>query len=196
MDDKGIIQQMADWARLRLDEIDAGVVAMEQRLRTIADEGQLQAHLALLEARKAREAYRIAFRNLSRATLNDAAARKEALDLAWGDFQRSADSWVAAAGHDIDDLKARARAQAEAWERILGEYRARLMERAEDGKARMRASVEALEEASLRQKETWRKLEAAGGTSFAAWSTALGQARDAFDEALKVTKRRFKEAVE
>ena len=183
------------WAKNRLDEMDAAIGAMEERMRTLTDTAQVQAHLALLDARKWREMFLVKLKDLRRAARNKPELNAQ-LESIWEKFEGAFARWVEGAGRYAEVLGARADAQAKAWSAVIENYRAELESRAKVGRERVTSGIQAMEEAAARQKDELRKLEAAGAASCAAWSDALARSRTAFDEALRKTREQFTKAAE
>src|SRR5947199_743864 len=104
------IQDLTQWAKARIDELDSAVTAMESRMASTTEAARLQAHLALLDARKWREGFRARARDLRRTVDSGAAQAKRDLDEAWNEFEGAFGRWVTATGQDAAELTARTRA--------------------------------------------------------------------------------------
>jgi hypothetical protein len=185
------VHDLATWAKAHLDELDATVTAMEGRMGSTSDEARLQAHLALLDARKWRETFRARVRDLRRTADSGAAQAKTDLDDAWNEFELAFGRWVGATGQHAEELQARTGAQANAWARLVAQYKTKLETGTKAAEAQVDAGLRTLEEAAVNQNQNLEKLQAAGAASYGAWVEALKQSRGAFEEALRATHAHF-----
>lgn len=182
------VHELTHWAKARLDELDGAVTAMEGRMASTTDESRLQAHLALLDARKWREGFRARARDLRRTVDSGAAVAKRDLDDAWNEFEGAFGRWVTATGQDVAELTARTRAHLTAWDRLIANAKSKFESRTNDAQAQIGGSLRALEETASSQSARLSNLQAAGVASYGAWAEALKQSRSAFEEALRATR--------
>jgi len=185
------VHELTLWAKARLDELDGAVTAMEGRMASTTDAARLQAHLALLDARKWREGFRARARDLRRTVDSGAAQAKQDLDEAWNEFEGAFGRWVTATGQDATELAARTRAQLGAWDRLIANTKTKVEAHATDAQDQIASGLRALEEAASSQSEKLERLQSAGIASYGAWAEALRQSRSAFEEALRATRAYF-----
>ena len=188
------VHELTQWAKARMDELDGAVTAMESRMASTSEATRLQAHLALLDARKWREGFRARARDLRRTVDSGAAQAKRDLDDAWNEFEGAFGRWVGATGQDATELTARTRAQLGAWEKLIANTKSKVESRVGDAQAQIGTGIRALEEAASAQSVQLQKLQAAGVASYAAWTDALKQSRSAFEEALRATRAYINQA--
>ncbi len=183
------VHELTLWSKARLDELDGAVSAMEGRMAETSEAVRLQAHLALLDARKWREGFRARARDLRRTVDSGANQAKHDLDQAWNEFETAFNRWVAATGQDAVELTARTRAQLGAWDRLLASTKSKIDARANEMEA---GGLRMLEDAASVQSSQLQKMQAAGAAAYAAWVEALNQSRSAFDQALQATRTYLK----
>ncbi len=185
------VHDLTTWAKVGLDELDAAIGTMEARMATTSEDARLQAHLALLDARKWRESFRARARDLRRTVDSGAAQAKGDLDYAWKEFELAFGRWIGATGEHAEELQARTRAQLDGWSRLVTQYKSKLEAGAKTVAGRADEAMRELENAAAQQRERMEKLQAAGSRSFGAWVDAIRESRSAFAEAVRATRAHF-----
>jgi hypothetical protein len=185
------VHDLTTWAKAGLDELDAVISTMEARMATTSEEARLQAHLALLDARKWRESFRARARDLRRTVDSGAALAKADLDYAWKEFELAFGRWIGATGEHVEELQARTEAQLNGWARLVTQYRAKLEANADTVASSAKDAMRDLETVAAQQRAHMEKLQAAGTRSFGAWVEAIRESRAAFAEAVRATRTHF-----
>jgi hypothetical protein len=186
-----------NWAKERLDEMDATLALLEGKVGELRDDTRANAESALADMREKGDAFRQAIKNETKA--NEAAwnRTKAQLEPYWSAFETNVEKYVEAAGqqgeHHQAAFRARADAQRKAWQEAADNLHTAAAEYAADrtevasAVKRMKADAEAAE-AKLA------KLSRAGTESWSALNTALAETRAAFDRANQVVYETLKRA--
>ncbi len=128
-----------DWARRRLDEMDAALTAMEAKSEALQGQAQEQAAGALAEMRRCRED----FDGKVNAAMSEGESAwdtmKGQMESAWGKYEAGFGQWVEAARSQGEAFEARSKAQLGVWQSMLEEYG----KRAEAAGAEQRQTLEA-----------------------------------------------------
>lgn len=187
------------WAKARLDEMAANAKVLESNLdkldasvRAQAEQGIAQVNQWIAEGRaKIKEV-----QAQGEASIADVQAF---INATWAKFQSESDKWVEMAKDQQASFRARAQAQAQAWQDVVNTYLQRAADVHAQNKAQAEAQVEQLKaDAQKAQADLNAKVEdlsKAGQASWAAMSQALDESRDAFVKAIEITAKRFNEAV-
>src|SRR5215831_12289070 len=109
-----------DWAKGRLDEIDATLASLESSAAKLYGGARAKADRAVAGMRQARDSFGKLMKEQAQAGQETLARSKEALDSQWTAFEGSLQAYIDAAGKEIDvqraAFEARAVAQGKAWQ--------------------------------------------------------------------------------
>ena len=187
-----------NWAKERLDEIDATLASMETRASTLQADAKKQTEKAVLEIREQREVFQEAIRKQKDESEASWAKAKSGLEANWTSFEGFVQNYHSELRQNEEQLgvtfMARAEAQRKAWQETLDSLRAKAGTFAAGKKQEADAALTHLKaeaDAAKSKLETQRK---AGGQSWAAFKTALEESRGAFDRATRTAVEAFKKA--
>ena len=185
------VHDLATWGKARLDELDATVNVMEARTATLSGDTRLQAHLALLDAFRWREAFYTRARGLRHITDREVTRVKSDLDHAWKEFELAFHRWVQLSGGYVAELRARTRTQVNSWMRFANEHSRNSAADIRIADEKRDNVLRTSKELAAKQIKRLEKLQHAGASSYRAWSEALSRSRLAFEEALQITQAKF-----
>ncbi len=192
-DDK--VHTITEWAKGRLDEMEATVKAMQEKGEKLQEQGQQQAKDAIAEAQRSHETFITQvqkLRNQGEAALTDA---QKTMNESWSQFEAGVDQWVNSTKSEQEAFEARAQAQLDTWQKSIDQYSKTASEAAADQRVQLTASVDELKaqaQAAQKQLDAMRK---AGASSWSAMSRALDQSRKAFEKAADKTQAQFDKAL-
>ena len=187
-----------NWAKARLDEMDATLATFESKAGKLQADVHARADKALADMRMKRDAFREAIRK--EKTAGDAAwARTQALLKAdWQAFEKSVQNYIDVAGKHAEQkqaaFRARAEAQLKSWQDVAHKVQQTAAAFSADRKADLDAVIKRTNAEAAAAKERLDKLSRAGSESWSALEKALAEGRAAFDRANQTVHDAFKRA--
>ena len=187
-----------NWAKERLDEMDATLASLEGQAGKLQADARAGAELALTEIRNQRDNYKRIIDNQKEATEANWIATKATLESDWKAFEASVQSFVDAAGEHIGAreaaFSAAVNAQVKAWQDAADRLRNAATGFASDRKAEVNSIVKRMKDDADAAQAKLDKLRSAGTKSWTALNTALGETRASFDRANQVAQDAFNRA--
>lgn len=171
---------LTDWARRRLDEMDAVLLAMEARSEALQNDASGEASGVLADMRRLRDEFD--------GKVKDAMAQGEAawstikqqMEGVWGRYEAGLDQWVEAARNQGEAFEARSKAQMDIWQATIEDFTKRAETTRAEHREALRTEIARVE----KQVEDARKnLNQAGAAGWSAMTQALKEARQAFETA-------------
>ena len=187
-----------DWAKGRLDEIDATLASLETSVGKLHADARVRAEPAVADMRKARDSFGKLMKEQAQAGQETLARSKEALDSQWTAFEGSLQAYIDAAGKQIDvqraAFEARAAGQRKAWQEAIDELHKSAAAFAADRRSDLDRAVTQLKTQADAAKVKFDKLYKDRGESWTALKSALSESRDALDRAYQAPHEAFKRA--
>ena len=187
-----------DWAKERLDEMDATLASLEGKAGELQADARAGAERALTEIRNQRDNYKRIIDNQKEATEATWIATKATLESDWKAFEASVQSFVDAAGEQIGAREAAFSAavnvQVKAWQEAASKLQNAAAGFAADRKAEVEAIVKRMKDDADAAEAKLDKLSRAGSESWSALNTALTETRAAFDRANQAAQDAFNRA--
>jgi hypothetical protein len=189
-----------DWAKERLDEMDAALALAEKRLGELKSENRAKAERALAEMRQQREAFNEAIKAKKDASEVEWRRTRKQLESRWIAFEAAVQRWVAATGESVaqqnEILIAQAEAQLNAWNAKIDQFQGKLQSSANEFSAARKREVEstlaAMRAEAEGAKARLESLKQSGKVSWSAFRKALAESRAAFDRANQTAYQAFK----
>jgi hypothetical protein len=187
-----------NWAKERIDEMDATLASLEGKVSEVQADARTKANQTLADMRKKRDDFRDTVKKQAQA--NEAAwiREKARLESEWNAFETEAKKYVETFGKQIEQQQATfkrlATAQVKAWREAADNLRTAGKEFAAKHQGEIDASVKQMEVGAAAAEEKLQKLNQAGMQSWSALMGALGETRAAFDRANKAAQEAFKRA--
>ena len=171
-----------NWAKERIDEMDATLASLEAKVSEVQTDARAKANQALADMRKKRDD----FRN----TLKKQADANE--------FETEAKKYIESFGKQIEQqqatFKLQAAAQVKAWREAAENLRTAGKEFAAERRGEIEATVKRMEVDAAAADEKLKKMNEAGKQTWSALMTALTETRAAFDRANQAAQEAFKRA--
>ena len=187
-----------NWAKERLDEMDATLASLEGKAGELQADARAKAERALTEIRNRRDKFQQIVEKQREANEATWVATKATLESDWNAFEASVQSFVDAAGEHIGAreaaFSAAVNAQVKACQDAADRLRNAATGFASDRKAEVDSIVKRMKDDADAAQAKLDKLSRAGTESWSALNTALGETRASFDRANQVAQDAFNRA--
>jgi hypothetical protein len=187
-----------NWAKERLDEMDATLALFESKVGELQGDARAKAERALADMRAKRDAFRETIKKEAEMSEADWNRAKASLETDWNAFEASVQKYIDAAGLKVEQQKAafrvRADAQRKAWQEAIEKIENSTAGFAADRKAEAESAVKRMKAESVTAEAKLDKLSRAESESWSAFKKALGETRTAFDHANQQAYDAFKRA--
>lgn len=178
-----------NWAKERLDEMDAILTSLEGKASVVQADARHMANNALADLRRSRDGFRDTVKKRAEASEAVWIGAKAKLEDEWNSFEDGVRKYVESFGKQIENQQAtftlQAAAQLKAWRDVAN----KLGNDAKQFAAEHRAEIDAAAAEEKRQK-----LNQAGTQSWSSLMAALTETRAAFDRANQAAREAFKRA--
>jgi hypothetical protein len=198
MSTQGNIHFFANWAKERLDEMDATLSSLEGRIAEVQADARDKANKVLIELRKNRDAFRDAIGKHSLDNESAWAGAKTKLETEWSAFEAEVKKYVESYGKQFElqqaTFKHQAAAQMKAWREAGDKLASAANAFAAERRGEIEASVKRMKADAVTAEEKLLKLNQAGTESWSVLTAALTETRDVFDRANQAAREAFKRA--
>jgi hypothetical protein len=187
-----------NWAKERIDEMDATLASLETKLSEVQADARVKANQVLADLRKKRDDFQSTVKK--QAEVNEAAwiKAKAQLETEWSAFETEVKKYVDTFGKKIEQqqatFKLQAAAQLKAWREAADKLRTAGKEFAAERRGEIETTVKRMEADAAVAEERLQKLNQAGMQSWSALMGALAETRAAFDRANQAAQEAFKRA--
>ncbi len=185
-----------NWAKERLNEIDATLTSIEARAGTLQADTKKQAENALSEIRTQREVFKEAIQNQKADSEAGWTSAKSGLEANWTSFEAYVQKYLNETRQDAKQLQvtfeARAEAQQKAWQETFDALRGKAGAFASAKKQDADAALAHLKTEADAVKSKLERRRKAGAQSWSDLKTALEESRTAFDQASRKALEAFK----
>jgi ElaB/YqjD/DUF883 family membrane-anchored ribosome-binding protein len=185
-----------NWAKERLDEMEAVLTSLEGKAGEMQADARDKASKALADLRKSRDVFREAIKKQAEA--NEAAwtSAKAKLEPEWNSFEAEVKKYVESFGKEIEHqqatFKVQADAQLKAWRELADKLGIDAKNFAAERRDEIDAVVKRMNADAVEAEKKLQKLNQAGTQSWSALMAALTETRAAFDRANQVSQEAFK----
>jgi hypothetical protein len=192
------IHFFVNWAKERLDEMDATLTSLEGKVGGVQADARDKANKVLADLRKKRDDFRDTVKKQSEA--NEAAwiSAKTKLESEWNVFEVEVKKYVESFGNQIEQqqaiFKLQSAAQLKAWREAANKLNSSAKDFAAERRGEIDAAVKRMNTDATAAEEKLQKLNQAGSQSWSALMAALTETRAAFDRANQAAVDAFKRA--
>jgi hypothetical protein len=176
-----------DWARRRIDEMDATLASLEAKASQIKATSQTKADQLIGGLKKQRDDFHAKVSEDAQAGEFALKAAKAQLELQWAEFERQVKTYFDTVGKEIEQQQATFRdiaaAQVRAWHEAADKLRAEANSVAAVSLTAVDAALKRINQEAAEAEARLQKLKQSGSESWAALSAALTESRKAFDRA-------------
>ena len=187
-----------NWAKDRIDEMDATLASLESKVGEVQADARVKADQTLTDLRKKRDDFRDTIKKQSEA--NEAAwdSAKTQLESEWSAFETEVNKYVESFGKQVEQqqaiFKLQAAAQLKAWHVAVDNLGDSAKEFAVERRGEIDAAVKRMNADAAAAEEKLQKLSQAGAQSWSSLVAALTETRAAFDGANQSAREAFKRA--
>jgi hypothetical protein len=189
-----------NWAKERLDEMDAALASLEAKLGGVQTDARVKANQMLTSLREKRQHFQETIRR--QAETGEAAwgSAKAKLESDWSAFEAQAKQYVELfarqAEQQHETFRLQADAQLKSWRAAADRLNSDAKEFAAERRSEVEATVRRMNADATEAEEKLRMLHEAGAQSWSAMMAALTETRAAFDRANQAAAEAFKRAAQ
>jgi hypothetical protein len=187
-----------NWAKERLDEMDAILTSLEGKAAVVQADARDRANKALADLVKTRDGFRDTFKKQAEA--NEAAwiSAMAKLEVEWNSFETELKKYLDSFGTQIEHqqaaFKLQAAAQLKAWREAADRLGSDAKVFAADRRTEIDAALKRMNVDAGAAEERLQRLSQAGAQSWSSLMAALTETRAAFDRANQAAREAFKRA--
>ncbi len=187
-----------NWAKERLDEMDATLAVLEAKTAEVRAETRVRADQLMAELRKKRDEFQSTLKKQAEAGEVVWERIKVQLEGEWKTFEAELKKYLEAVGQEIGQqqavFKAQLAAQMKAWREAADKVQAAAAEYATEQRKQIEASLARMRTDAATAEQKLEKLASAGNQSWAALNAALTETRGVFDRATQSVRETLKKA--
>ena len=187
-----------NWAKERIDEMDAMLASLEQNASGVQADARVRAEQLMADLHKKRDEFQDDFKKQTEAGEVAWSRAKAQLETQWNSFETEARKYVETFGKQIEQqqtiFQQVAAAQLKAWRDAADKMLSATADLATDRRADIDATVKRMQASASEAEATFQKLNRAGAESWASLNGALVASRAAFDRANQTAWDAFKRA--
>ena len=187
-----------EWAKNRLDEMDATLSALESKAGELETDVSAKAEEALADMRRQRDAFH-SYLNKNLESAESVWKQSMAqLKNDWATFEKDVQSYVDSSKHNVEQyeaaFKARADVQMKAWQTALNEALEAAVKFPQERKADVEKAIDGMKSEAKAAEARLEAMKKAGEESWSALDAALSDSRRAFEKATENMQEAFKRA--
>jgi len=187
-----------NWAKERIDEMDATLASLETKVSEVQADARVKANQVLADLRKRCDDFRSTVKKQAEGNEAGWIKAKAQLETEWSAFETEVEKYVDTFGKKIEQqqatFKLQATAQLKAWREAADKLRTAGKEFAAERRGEIEATVKRMETDAAVAEERLQKLNQAGMQSWSALMGALAETRAVFDRANQAAQEAFKRA--
>ena len=187
-----------NWAKERIDEMDATLASLENKISEVRADTRVKANQVLTELRKKRDDFRATVTKQAEANEATWSKEKARLETEWSAFESDVKKYVESYRKQIEQQQAifqrQADAQLKAWRDAAEQLGATAKKFAAERRSEIEAVAKRMDADAARAEQKLRNLNQAGSQSWSALTTALSETRASFDRANEAAQDAFRKA--
>ena len=187
-----------NWAKERIDEMDAIVASLESKAAEMQAESRVKTGQFIADLRKKRNEFEGAVKKQAESSEAAREATKTRLETEWKGFESEMKKYLEGLGKDVKQqqvvFQSQVTAQMQAWREAADKIHAAAGEFAAGHRKEIDATVSQMRADAATAQAKLQKLAQAGTESWSALSAALTETRAAFDRANQAAGEAFKRA--
>jgi hypothetical protein len=176
-----------NWAKERIDEMDATLASLEAKVGEMHAETKVKADQLIAELGKRRDEFQVRVKEEAKAGEAAWERTKPELESRWNEFEAQVKTYIESLGKQVQQQQATfqevAAAQMKAWRETADSLRDAAGEVATARRADIDAVIAQMKAAGSEAEARLQKLKQGGTESWTAFGTALAESRKAFDRA-------------
>jgi hypothetical protein len=187
-----------NWAKERIDEMDAALASLEAKASRLQADSKVKADQLIADLHKRRDDFEAAVKKEAEAGEAAWARTKAQLESQWNGFDAQVKAYIDTVGKRIEQQQATfqdvATAQMKAWREAADSIQDQAKKFSGERRADVDAAVKQMKADAADADAHLQKLKQAGSESWTALSAALAESRMAFDRANEAAWDAFKRA--
>jgi hypothetical protein len=176
-----------NWAKERIDEMDAALASFEVKAGEAKAESKVKTDQLLSDLKNRRDEFQALLKTQAEAGEAAWAGAKTELEKQWAGFEAQVKTFFETAGKQLEQQQATfkdvAAAQAKAWREAADKFREAAGKVATARTADVDAALKQMKSDASEAEARLQKLKLAGSESWSVLSAALAESRKAFDQA-------------
>lgn len=188
-----------NWAKERIDEMDAALASLEGKAAKLQADSRVNADRLIADLRKRRDEFQSAVKRQAEASDTAWESIKVQLETEWKKFEAEVKKYLETFGKDVEQQKAvfqgQLAAQIKAWHETADKIHAAAMQLATERRRDIEETVTRMRGDAAVAEEKLQKLARAGTESWAALNEALAETRATFDRANQAARDAFKRSL-
>jgi hypothetical protein len=176
-----------NWAKERLDEMDAALASLEAKATQQKADAKAKADQLIADLKKRRDEFQAKAQTEAQATEATWQGAKTQLESQWHGFEAQVKTYFETVGRQIEQQQSMFRdvaaAQLKAWREAADKFHDAATKVAAEKRANVDVAVKQMKAEAAEAEVRMQKLKQAGSESWSALSAALGESRKAFDQA-------------
>ncbi|MGY3609786.1 MULTISPECIES: sll1863 family stress response protein [unclassified Bradyrhizobium] len=176
-----------NWAKERIDEMDAALASFDVRVGAAKAESKIKAEQIIADLKKRRDEFQVQLKAQAEAGEAALARSRTELEKQWAGFEGRMKIYFESAGRQVEQQQATfkdiAAAQAKAWREAADKFREAASKVAASHAGDFDAALKQMKSDASEAEARLQKLKQAGGESWSVLSAALAESRKAFDQA-------------
>jgi hypothetical protein len=187
-----------NWAKERIDEMDAAVASLESKANQVRADSKVKANQLIADLQKRRDEFQGAVKKHAEASHAAWERTKVQLESQWNGFEAQVKTYIDSIGKQVEQQQTTFRdvaaAQVKAWREAADTIQDTATKFAAERRANIDAAVNQMKADASEAEARLQKLTRAGSESWTALSAALAESRKAFDRANQAAWDAFKRA--
>jgi hypothetical protein len=187
-----------NWAKERIEEMDAALGSLEVKVKQAKAESQVKADQLLIDLEKRRDQFQAVLKAHAEAGEAAWARAKVDLERQWNEFEAQVKTYFESFGKQLEQQQATfkniAAVQAKAWREAADKFHDAAAKVADARRADVEAAVKKMKSDASEAEARLQKLKQAGNETWSVLSAALAESRKAFDQANQAAWNAFKGA--
>ena len=187
MSEQSSMHLYLNWAKERIDEMDAALASFEVKASHAKAESKVKADQIIADLKKRRDEFQAQLKTQAEAGGATWERAKTELEKQWNGFEAQVQIYFESAGKQVEQQQATfkdiAAAQAKAWHEAAGKFREAAGKVATARSADIDAALKQMKTDASEAEARLQTVKQAGAESWSVLSAALAESRKAFDQA-------------
>jgi hypothetical protein len=187
-----------NWAKERIDEMDATLASLEARASQVQADSKVKAKELISELKKRRDEFQVILKKEADAGEAAWERAKKQLEAHWNEFEAQVKAYIETIGKQVQQQQATfqnvAAAQVKAWHEAADQLHSEAAKVVAARRVDVDAALKQMKADASRAEAQLQKLKQAGSESWTALGAALAESRKAFDRANEVACDALKRA--
>jgi len=196
MTEQSSVHFYLNWAKERIDEMDAALASFEIKASQVASESRVKSDQLIEDLKDRRSEFAASVKKQAEAGEAAWTRTRADLEMQWTQFETQVQAYLETVGKQLEQQQATFRdvaaAQLKAWREAADKFNEAATKVATERRADFDAALKQMTSDASQAEARFQKLREAGSESWSALNAALDQSRKAFDRANQAAWDAFK----